>query len=180
LISTKKYKISRTVFDQNFQQNTIPPKKKGNLFLSFPTDFTWENKESSFIFKGWKIRNKKSCKKKKIIYIVLKIQGYIFGERLFKKNGFVKSTQNESKNLINLRDYIFDELTEMGKCRVIHSRWQFVKWSRLIVFATDNIFIAVGRGKFGDRFKYSKDKRSCNPNCKLGCSVISSVHHFFF
>ena len=40
--------------------------------------------------------------------------------------------------------------------------------------------IAVGRGKFGDRFKYSKDKRSCNPNCKFGCSVISSVHHFFF
>ena len=40
--------------------------------------------------------------------------------------------------------------------------------------------IAVGRGKFGDRYKYSKNKRSCNPNCKLGCSVISSVHHFFF
>ena len=40
--------------------------------------------------------------------------------------------------------------------------------------------IAVGRGKFGDRYKYSKNKRSCNPNCKLGCSTISSVHHFFF
>ena len=38
----------------------------------------------------------------------------------------------------------------------------------------------MGRGKFGDRLKYSKDKRSCNPNCKLGCSVISSMHHFFF
>ena len=40
--------------------------------------------------------------------------------------------------------------------------------------------IAVGRGKFGDRYKYSKKKRSCNPNCKLGCPVISSVQHFFF
>ena len=38
----------------------------------------------------------------------------------------------------------------------------------------------MGRGKFCDRFEYSNDKRSCNPNCKLGCSVISSVHHFFF
>ena len=39
---------------------------------------------------------------------------------------------------------------------------------------------AVGRGKFGDRFKYLKDKRSCNPNCKFGCSVISSVISFLF
>ena len=62
-----------------------------------------------------------------------------------------------------LRDCIFDELTQRwGNCP--HAR----------------ICHAVGRGKFGDRFKYSKDKRSCNPNCKFGCSVISSVHHFFF
>ena len=37
--------------------------------------------------------------------------------------------------------------------------------------------IAVGRGKFGDRYKYSKKMRRCNPNCKFGCNVISSVHH---
>ena len=91
---------------------------------------------------------------------------------------------------IALRDCIFDELTQRWElcphariCHVIHPRWEFLRWSRLI-FSRQTISsyhqIAVGRGKFGDRFKYSKDKRSSNPNCKLGCSVISSVHHFFF
>ena len=58
-----------------------------------------------------------------------------------------------------------------------------MKWSRLI-FSRQTIssyhHITVGRGKFDDRCKYSKDKRSCNPNCEFVCSVISAVHHFFF
>ena len=91
---------------------------------------------------------------------------------------------------VALRDLIFDELTQRWGncshariCHVIHPRWEVLRWSRMI-FSRQTCSsyhqIAVGRGKFGDRYKYSKNKRSCNPNCKLGCSVISSVHHFFF
>ena len=58
-----------------------------------------------------------------------------------------------------LRDCIFDELTQRcgncphaRLCHVIHPRWEFEKWSRLI-FSRQTISsyhqIAVGRGKFG-------------------------------
>ena len=67
--------------------------------------------------------------------------------------------------------------------RIIHPRWDAGNWSRLI-FSRHTISsyhqISVSRGKLVDRFKYLKDTRSCNPNFKFGCSVISSRHHFFF
>ena len=129
---------------------------------------------------------------------------HISNDEAWAKSGFYRPAHDFIKRLdtslltltsidefrSTLRDCIFDELTQRWGncphariCHIIHPRWEFGNWSRLI-FSRQTISsyhqIAVGRGKFGDRFKYSKNKRSCNPNCKFGCSVISSVHHFFF
>ena len=67
-------------------------------------------------------------------------------------------------------------------CHVIHPSWTPRSWTRMNFSRQTEWFyhqIAVGRGKFGDRYKYSKKMRRCNPNCKFGCNVIRSVHHFF-
>ena len=98
------------------------------------------------------------------------------------------SDLNEFKG--RLRCCIFDELTVSWYnypcaklCHVIHTSWTPRSWTRMNFSRQTECFyhqIAVGRGKFGDRYKYSKKMRSCNPNCKFGCNVISSVHHFFF
>ena len=90
----------------------------------------------------------------------------------------------------SLYDAIFSELSQLWTncphakiCHFIHPCWEGLVWSRLMYSRQTTSFyhqIAVGRGKFGDRYKYSKKKKNSSPNCKLGCSVISSVQHFFF
>ena len=90
-----------------------------------------------------------------------------------------------------LKRRIFDELTESWHnyphaklCHVIHPSWTPRSWTRMNFSRQTECFyhqIAVGRGKFGDRYKYSlKKKRGCNPNCKFGCKVISCIQHYIW
>ena len=89
-----------------------------------------------------------------------------------------------------LRLCMFDELTVKWQncqhakiCHVIHPCWESLTWTRNIFSRQTCAFyhqIAVGRGKFGDRYKYSSRKRNCNPNCKFGCCAVSSIYHFLF
>ena len=87
-----------------------------------------------------------------------------------------------------LRDLFFDELTMRWRdcthaplCHVIHPEWRPVEWTRLILSRRTCCSyhqIAVGRGKFGDRSKYSG--RGGSSFCRFGCSTLETVHHLFF
>ena len=89
-----------------------------------------------------------------------------------------------------LRDLFFDELTERWRacshapiCHVIHPEWRPVCWTRMI-FSRQTCSsyhqIAVGRGKFGDRLRYSGRGAISNNNCRFGCNITEDVYHLFF
>ena len=87
-----------------------------------------------------------------------------------------------------LRDAIFSELTVRWKacdhapiCHAIHPTWSHIVWPRRIFSrATCSSYhqIAVGRGKLGDRRKYSKTSGSSD--CRFGCKAEETVYHLFF
>ena len=88
-----------------------------------------------------------------------------------------------------LRLCMFDELSSRWHncqhakiCHVVHPNWEPVTWTRNIFSRqTCSLYhqIAVGRGKFGDRFKYSSRKNR-KSTCKFGCKAESSIYHFLF
>ena len=107
------------------------------------------------------------------------IQSYLLFQFIFL------SLLNEFFGILKCR--IFDDLTESSHVRnyvmAIHPSWTPRSWTGMNFSRQTTCFyhqIALGRGKFGDRYKYSKKKRSCNPNCKFGCDVISSGSSLFF
>ena len=89
-----------------------------------------------------------------------------------------------------LRKAVFAELTQMWSdcshapiCHVIHPVWAEIGWTRLILSKQTCSWyhqIAVGRGKFGDRYRYSRDAGGRDTSCRLGCNSLDTVYHFFF
>ena len=87
-----------------------------------------------------------------------------------------------------LRVAIFGELSTCWRdcshariCHYIHPEWTALRWSRLVFSRKTCCWyhqIAVGCGKFNDRNKYTKLKRSTK--CRFGCDVIETVSHIFF
>ena len=89
-----------------------------------------------------------------------------------------------------LRDAVYAELTTMWEncthapiCHVIHPVWTEISWTRLILSRQTSSWyhqIAVGRGKFSDRYKYARDTVGRHLNCRFGCSSVDSLYHYIF
>ena len=89
-----------------------------------------------------------------------------------------------------LRECMFAELThhwpwtDCGHakiCHLIHPNWEPLSWGRLSISRRASCFyhqVAVGRGMFNDRIRYSNRKGVSN--CRFGCDEVDTVQHVFF
>ena len=87
-----------------------------------------------------------------------------------------------------LRVCFFEELSrcwlDCGHARICHSihpHWEPLSWGRLSVSRRASCFyhqVAVGRGSFNDRIRYSNRKGSTS--CRFGCDTVETVQHVFF
>ena len=71
--------------------------------------------------------------------------------------------------------------SEATLCHEIHPEWTRIKWKRRCFSRRgSSLFhqVAVDRGKFNYRAKYSKN-RFRSENCRLGCSAIETPQHVF-
>ena len=110
---------------------------------------------------------------------------------------FVSRLDHSLFSVDNFRDFrmgleraIYAELTgrwvscpHARICHVIHPVWTKIRWTRLIFSKQTCSWyhqIAVGRGKFSDRYKYSRNMRGCSSKCRLGCNAVDSIYHYLF